>query len=1187
MILKKRIILFCMVFMLLYSFVSTGFLHSAIEKEPYLIYTGSNTEMKVCWHTDSSAGDTLEWGLTTSYSEGSISSSPQTDTYYYQYTHIETITGLTPGTKYYYRVTVGSSSYTGSFRTGPANDAMNLKFIAYGDTRNNPDDQSKVTGQIISTYTADPDFQTICLFAGDFTDSDTTSAWTNEWFNRSYSNTMQVFSEIAWGGARGNHETYENNMPKYYRFPYYNSTFYYAYEYGPALFIFLDTETSISSGSAQYNWLESQLQATSKKWIFITCHEPGYEAGSHSPNADIRDHVQPLCTQYGVDVVFAGHNHHYVRIDKNGIQHITTGGGGAPLGSVGSPNSGTLISSASTWHHMEITIEGADLTVVARRYDGVIIDTYTKHDDSIGTGPPVADFSADSTNGAVPFTVNFTDQSSNADSWSWDFGDGGTSNLQNPSHTYNSAGNYTVTLTATNANGNDTETKTDYITAYVPQPPVADFYAVNTTVEVGENVELVDTSTNNPTSWSWSFPGATPSTSTAQNPNISYSTPGVYDVSLTAGNSAGSDTETKTGYITVTAAPSRVGNTTIFTQTTTSANRRAMPFTMPEDGTISSIAQHHQGGSGNMILGVYEGESAPTNRLALTSTSAVSGSSGWQTVNLTSPVFVESGKKIWLAWVYESTPGIAYQSGTPGRVDAGVGWSGGMPSTFGTSTTASYIYSIYANYTPGGGTVNPPVADFSGTPTTLNEGQNVTFSDLSTNNPTSWSWSFPGGTPASSTSQNPSVTYNTEGTYDVTLTVSNSAGSDSETKNAYITVEAGTVTYCSASGNDYSYEWIANVEVGNLNHASGASGYSDFTSQTANLTAGGNVAVSLTPGFASTTYNEYWAIWIDYNTDGDFDDSGEKVFTGSGSSTVTGNFTVPSSAGGVNTTMRVIMNYNESPSPCGTFNYGEVEDYSVSIGAGGTMYTLTTSVTGQGTVSPASGTYAQGTVVNIQATPAANYVFDSWSGDLSGNTNPTTITMDSNKNITANFTSSSGGTYVSFTIDSSNADAEERVSTGDMNLTSTDLELVDESGDTAKRQLVGLHFTGLTIPKGANITDAYIQFTCDNTNTGATNLTIRAHDADNSGIFTTSTGNISSRSTTTAYQTWSPPSWTVVGEAGTAQRTPNISGLIQEVIDRLGYSQGNPITIIITGSGEREAESYDGTAAPVLYVKWD
>jgi len=84
----------------------------------------------------------------------------------------------------------------------------------------------------------------------------------------------------------------------------------------------------------------------------------------------------------------------------------------------------------------------------------------------------------------------------------------------------------------------------------------------------------------------------------------------------------------------------------------------------------------------------------------------------------------------------------------------------------------------------------PPVADFSATPTTVCAGSCVTFTDLTTGGPTSWSWSFTGGTPATSTSQNPAVCYNTPGIYSVTLIATNAYGSDTELKTNYITVNA-------------------------------------------------------------------------------------------------------------------------------------------------------------------------------------------------------------------------------------------------------------------------------------------------------------------------------------------------------------------------------------------------------------
>src|SRR6056297_2056732 len=232
---------------------------------------------------------------------------------------------------------------------------------------------------------------------------------------------------------------------------------------------------------------------------------------------------------------------------------------------------------------------------------------------------------------------------------------------------------------------------------------------------------------------------------------------------------------------------------------------------------------------------------------------------------------------------------------------------------------------------PEGETTNPPVADFTTSTTTVSEGESVTFTSTSTNNPTEYYWEFEGGTPATSTSSSPSVTYNTIGSYDVTLTVSNNAGQDSETKYNYITVEEYVPTYCSSAGQDYSYEWIAGVEIGSFSNTSSAAGYTDFTGKTVELQAGNDYAVSLTPGFASSTYNEYWKIWIDYNNDKEFTSDELAFDAGSvSSSTVNGTISIPSTASGT-TRMRVSMKYNGEQTACETFSYGEVEDYTVSF----------------------------------------------------------------------------------------------------------------------------------------------------------------------------------------------------------------------------------------------------------------
>lgn len=237
------------------------------------------------------------------------------------------------------------------------------------------------------------------------------------------------------------------------------------------------------------------------------------------------------------------------------------------------------------------------------------------------------------------------------------------------------------------------------------------------------------------------------------------------------------------------------------------------------------------------------------------------------------------------------------------------------------------------------GETQAPVANFSATPTIVTENQSVQFTDLSSNNPLSWSWTFEGGTPATSTAKNPVVTYNSAGNHDVTLIASN-AGGDSEplTKTNYITVNVYVPEYCDLNGNA-SAEWIDKVTIGTNSYQSGSSGtagYQDLLNTVFQLENGQLHNVVLEPGFDPRSKFEYWAIWIDYNADNDFDDPGEKVFTANKKrSSVTGSFTIPTldlNNGPIETRMRITMSRSALTSVCGTFDAGEVEDYTVIIG---------------------------------------------------------------------------------------------------------------------------------------------------------------------------------------------------------------------------------------------------------------
>lgn len=177
---------------------------------------------------------------------------------------------------------------------------------------------------------------------------------------------------------------------------------------------------------------------------------------------------------------------------------------------------------------------------------------------------------------------------------------------------------------------------------------------------------------------------------------------------------------------------------------------------------------------------------------------------------------------------------------------------------------------------------------------------------------------------------------------------------------------------------------------------------------------------------------------------------------------------------------------------------------------------------------------------------------------------------------------------ITVAISNGNDDVEENTATGVLDKTSTDLELVYDG----KQQAVGLRFQNAKIPQGATIKNAYIQFRTDEVSSSAVSLTIKGDNADNSAVFN-GAYNVSSTTTrpvTTASVVWTPAAWTVVDEVSEAQRTPDLSTIVQEIVNRGGWAVNNAMSFIITGDGstnKRVADSFEDGWAPKLVVEFE
>jgi PKD repeat protein len=259
--------------------------------------------------------------------------------------------------------------------------------------------------------------------------------------------------------------------------------------------------------------------------------------------------------------------------------------------------------------------------------------------------------------------------------------------------------------------------------------PVAGFTGTPVTGTSPLKVQFTDTSTNNPTSWTWTFGDGSSVNATVQNPIHTYSAAGTYTVALTAENAAGSTTKTQTGYITVGAAP--VIPVAGFTGTpVTGTSPLKVQFT--DTSTNSPTSWTWTFGDGSSVNATVQN---PIHTYS---------AAGTYTVTLTAKNAAGSGTKTQTNYV--------------------------------TVTTAPVI----------------PVAGFTGTPVTGTSPLKVQFTDTSTNTPTSWTWTFGDGSSVNATVKNPLHTYSAAGTYTVTLTAKNAAGSGSTTKTNYITVVAST-----------------------------------------------------------------------------------------------------------------------------------------------------------------------------------------------------------------------------------------------------------------------------------------------------------------------------------------------------------------------------------------------------------
>jgi predicted phosphodiesterase len=332
-----------------------------LTRGPYLQSVTSDGVV-VVWETDVPGDSRVDYGPTASYGLTASDATPVTH-------HAVALTGLAPYTRTHYRVStdgqpLGSDN---TFRTAALPGAQAaFTFVAFGDTRTNVDAHQRVADSILELA---PDF---VLHVGDFVeDGGSASQWTTF-----FTVEQDLLRQTPLFGVLGNHE---NDSVKYFdAFHFPGNERWYSFDYGNVHFVALeiDGDSNYGPGSGQALWLENDLAHTNQQWKVVFFHVPPYSAGAHGSDLGVRTALEPLFRQYGVALVFNGHDHDYERSVANGIVYIVAGGGGAPLGSEANSNPASAYFTG-TYQSVLVTVTDSVLTTTGVRADGLRFDEFT------------------------------------------------------------------------------------------------------------------------------------------------------------------------------------------------------------------------------------------------------------------------------------------------------------------------------------------------------------------------------------------------------------------------------------------------------------------------------------------------------------------------------------------------------------------------------------------------------------------------------------------------------------------------------------------------------------------------------------------------------------------------------------------------------------------------------------------
>jgi len=356
------------------SLISNQSAYSQTEfiKAPYIMFNNNVHGMRLLWQNNSS--DECHVGIINSVTKAQRDYTNREINDFHQ--HILNLNNLMPGIIYFYEISCDGDTKSGSFRARPDTDLANFSFFAYGDTRTFPENHNLVAEQILKLIKSDKLNQTFIVSTGDMVaNGNNESDWTKQFFEAKYQGIQQMLANMPYMTAMGNHEGQGILFEKYFPYDYSSENqFCYSFDYGIVHFVVIDQFANYREGSEQYKWIIKDMENNKGKWIIAMMHKPGYTAGGHRDSKDVKKVLQPIFQKYNVKLVLTGHNHYYARAEVDGITHITTGGGGAPLYNAKMKNH--IVTIDKSYHFCKIDVSSDSLTISAIRSDGSLIENF-------------------------------------------------------------------------------------------------------------------------------------------------------------------------------------------------------------------------------------------------------------------------------------------------------------------------------------------------------------------------------------------------------------------------------------------------------------------------------------------------------------------------------------------------------------------------------------------------------------------------------------------------------------------------------------------------------------------------------------------------------------------------------------------------------------------------------------------